>query len=94
MAWKQPVASFSIPLASLVFKLELGLEQAARIVGHAPQPGLGRLSALALGRGFGAGLGLAGLGRILALPLLLHRLLHALALGRVCGLLFLLLLGC
>jgi hypothetical protein len=42
----------SLALAALLFQLETGAQQAARIVRHAPQPGLHGLSLPALLRGF------------------------------------------
>src|SRR5690606_29201061 len=64
--------------AAFVFELELGAQQPARIVGHAPQPGLVRLAPLAHLR---VGLGRRALLRRLAG--LAQGLLRALALGAV-----------
>ena len=71
--------SWSFLFPAFVFQLELGAQQVARPVRHAPHPGFDRLLLLAL-LWRAAIIALRGLLCLLALLTLLHRLLHALAL--------------
>jgi hypothetical protein len=71
--------SWSFLFPAFVFQLELGAQQVARPVRHAPHPGFDRLLLFALLR-CAAITALCGLLSLFALLALLHRLLHALAL--------------
>ena len=79
------LSSFALP--AFVFEPELGTQQAARIVRHALQPGFVGEAAFAFGGSFSACRHLCLVLPLRSLLRLRKCLLHARALGGVCGLL-------